>query len=708
MPKVLAKLPLDSPLWGGLSACYSTQNAIALLREVVTTRQLGEAWNGLRHEMLHQGSVYGVSSAAIPHLIEIAPCLPEASRRDLWIEIGFLVTAGADRFPSPPAPGLQEGLTAALGRAEALSVRDFLADSGSAPGESCYYALACVALAGHRVGRAMWQFPSPGSGYVRVVCPDCQAVSTLDGFADPLAMPCSAPTFGLVSGGAAAWQDAAGAIERAGRDEVLGPGWGGLFGTARRVALADVPPQAPPGAVWCLVAAMVATRSQASAPWARTLARLAGHVRCLDCGRVWAIADAMDDGGSARPVHVADEPGLDGGLQGVLFEMDQDDGAGDEGSGRIWPATVADGVAGFPPSPRRKLARAQVTARVLWRIDGEAVDGLTLVTGRQAAIAAGGSEGVRVRDLHDGSQAGPLLAGRVVAVTSLALADGNAIIAAAGDDGSLRWWDASTGRLISGAALAAAAPVLSLAPVLMPALPRATGEVATRLDSLRDGRTVLAAGDTAGVVSVWDPATRMPVAALFQRPRRRVVSMTAVNFVNHSPWRGTDLVALYDDLLVDVWQSGSAHSNLSTMAPGTDRLAAAGHGHITGAAVSPSRLGYRQPVLLADRNGTVSMWETFGTRLSDSLPPDPAHREVTGITVLPGTGDGITVVTASQADCNLRIWEPLRGSATLLPLGIRPRCLLNAGDALVIGHDNGLLSLSLAIGTPDRMHLQHM
>lgn len=116
-------LPLDSPLWGGLSACYSTQNAIALLREVVTTRQLGEAWSGLRHEMLRQGSVHGVSSAAIPHLIEIAPCLPEASRRDLWIEMGFLVTAVADRFPSPPAPGLQEGLTAALGRAEALSVR---------------------------------------------------------------------------------------------------------------------------------------------------------------------------------------------------------------------------------------------------------------------------------------------------------------------------------------------------------------------------------------------------------------------------------------------------------------------------------------------------------------------------------------------------------------------------------------------------------
>ena len=44
------------------------------------------------------------------------------------------------------------------------------------------------------------------------------------------------------------------------------------------------------------------------------------------------------------------------------------------------------------------------------------------------------------------------------------------------------------------------------------------------------------------------------------------------------------------------------------------------------------------------------MWETFGIRLSDPLPRDPAHREVTGTVVLPGAGDGITVVTASRAD----------------------------------------------------------
>jgi len=156
---VVDKLPLDSPLWDRLSSCHLTENAIARLREVVATRHLGEAWRDLCDEILHQGSVCGVSSAAIPHLVDVAPYLSVVSRRDLWIEIRFLVTAGADHFPSPPAPGLQEGLTGALRVAEVLAVRDFLTDTHLKPEDSGYYALACVALAGHRVGRAMWEFP---------------------------------------------------------------------------------------------------------------------------------------------------------------------------------------------------------------------------------------------------------------------------------------------------------------------------------------------------------------------------------------------------------------------------------------------------------------------------------------------------------------------------------------------------------------------
>ncbi len=71
--------------------------------------------------------------------------------------------------------------------------------------------------------------------------------------------------------------------------------------------------------------------------------------------------------------------------------------------------------------------------------------------------------------MASGSRTGPLLASPAVALASLTLPDGTAVIAAAGDDGSLRWWDAPACRPLDGAAAAGAAPVLSLAPVLMPA-----------------------------------------------------------------------------------------------------------------------------------------------------------------------------------------------------------------------------------------------
>jgi hypothetical protein len=685
---VIAKLPLDSPLWDRLSACYSKENAIARLREVVASRHLGEAWSELRGEILHQGSVYGVSSAAIPHLVDLAPYLTAESRRDLWIEIGFLVTAGADDFPSPPAPGLQEGLTAALRVAETLAVRDFLADTGLTPDESSYYALACVALAGHQVGGAMWEFPSASSGYVAVVCPGCDAEYEVDGFADPLAPPCPAPPFSSVSGDAPAWREVADAIERSDRDQVMGPGWAGFFDTARRVAAADVPPQASPGAVWCLVAAMVATTSAEAAPWARTLARLAGHVRCLECDAVWAIADVMSDGDDAEPVEVADDesPQAD-----PLFMMDGHDGAGDRRSGGgIPPATVADGIAGFRPAPGHRPRDAKIAERTLWRADIGAVDALTLVAGRPSIVAAAGGDATTMWDLTSGTAAGPPLTGPAVAAASVTSPDGRAVIAAA-DDGTLHWWDASTGEPLDGIATAGEARILSLAPVLMP--PDPDPRTVDWLAGLRDGRTLLAAGDVDGVVRLWDPVSRAPLTELF-RTGRPVVSMTAVDFVDQSPWHGTDLVTVYDDQTVDVWTSTAVHGKRSTMTPDGHKLVAVGHRRLVGVAVSPTNLGYRKPVLLADRNGTVSMWETFGVRLRDPLPPDPAHHEVVGIVALPD--DGLTVVTAARTEPSLRVWKPLQGSVALLPLDVRPRCLVNAGDTVLIGHDDGLLALSLA------------
>jgi hypothetical protein len=706
-PGVTDKLALDSPLWERLSACYSAENAIVRLREIVATGQLDEAWEELCGQMLHQGTVYGVTSAAIPHLVDLAPRLSMASRRDLWIEMGFMVTAGADQFPSPPAPGLQEGLTRALRAAEPLAVRDFLDDTEVMPDTSSYYALVCVALAGHRVGNALWEFPSSYNGYVRFTCPGCEAESQVDGFADPLVPPCPVPSFGWAPADATTWHSIADAIERAKRDQVLGPGWDGFLETARRVAAAGVPKRAPARAVWCLVAAMVATTSAKAAPWARTLMRLAGHVRCVECGLVWAIGDLMSDISAAMsdvpnadlvPVTVA-YPGAgeqDAGRQGVLFTLEGEEGAEAlADSDRVPHETVADGVAGFPPSPQRKLLGARVAMRELWRAGIGAVDALALAPGEAAVVIAGTGDATTSWDLASGRQVGPPMPGGAGAVASVNLPDGRAVVAVADGEGGLRWWDASSGRRLRARAKAGSARIRSLAPVLMPVEPKATVDWVARL---RDGRTVLAAGSVDGTIRLWDPASRKPVRDLFQRAGRPWVSLTAVDFSDQPPWTGTDVVVVYGDRTIDVWDSGAVHGERSTMAPDERKLLVLGHQRIIGVAVSPERLGHRRPILLADRDGRVSMWETFGVRLGDPLPPDPAHDEVVGVAALPAPDGGIVVATASRASRNLRLWQPLEGAVALVPLDVRPRCLLGAGDTVVIGHDGGLLTMSLDLG----------
>jgi hypothetical protein len=525
----------------------------------------------LHEEITHQGSVYGVTSAALPHLIRLAPSLTPTEQRGLWIEIGLLVASGADSFDGKePVPGMQETLTQSLRDAEPLALQAFLDSSSLDEGEASYYALACVALSGHSVGRAIWEFLAPGDGYIRLKCSECDADEyDVDGFGDPVRPPCAAPRVPALTPRACP--------EWARVPTDLPPGFEEFNAVARAVADAGLPTQAPAAAVWCLVAAMVASKGELS--WARTLLRLTGHFRCGNCGSVQPIATMLHH----APVDSLGSAQL--GSAGVPATGSPDMADPD-------PATVAD-EAGFKPAPGASVSAGHIALRPV------PVPGDLQIPVRCEALVM--------------------------------MPDGRL-------DARVPW-----------------------------------------LDRLRDGRTLLATGHADGTVHLRDPLSRNSFGRLWRREGQPVAGMTF----------SQDLVVVYGSLDVDVWSPIAVSGERSSMAPKAEYLHANGHRHIV--AVCPATdISYRKPILLADRNGTVSMWETFGVRLGDPLPPDPRHREVFAIAASAGF-----VVTASLADANLRIWQPLSGICSLIPLEAAPQWLNFTGDTLTIGLTTGPVSFSV-------------
>ena len=217
----------------------STSHALEALHEIVATRRLGEAWVRLRGAMQHQGSVCG---AALPHLIRLAPSLTPDEQRDLWIDVGFLVIAGAGSLHgNEPVPGMQEALTQSLRDAEPLALQAFLEAEELDPEVASYFALACVALAGHPLGGTLEEFLSPVEGYVTLQCPKCDAEYEVDGFTDPLRAHATRRPF-LRSRRVRA-RNGPGCRSTCCRD---------IDAAARAVADAGLPVDAPMRAVWCL------------------------------------------------------------------------------------------------------------------------------------------------------------------------------------------------------------------------------------------------------------------------------------------------------------------------------------------------------------------------------------------------------------------------------------------------------------------------
>jgi hypothetical protein len=433
------------------------------------------------------------------------------------------------------------------------------------------------------------------------------------------------------------------AIDRLGADETLGPGWSEFLTTGRWVAEHGLPTSLSNRAVWCLVSAMVATTSRAAVPWARTLARLAGQVRCLECGSVRVVADVLEPSAGDEPVYV--ESAQDPDPQLALFTVDTSAGGRQPPTERS--ESIADAIAGFRMAHNRRPGRAQAQAQVRWRTTIDAVHTLCSAPG-SALVVAGTRDAATLLDPRSGSQSGPPLPGAGAAVAAIPLPCGQLVVAAAvGND--LHWWDAATGVHL-GASVASQSPIRSTL-----AVPMTPTELPLRsvewLATLRDGRTVLASGDSDGSVVLWDPVSHEPVHTLLHRRGRPATTMTTV--ASGRPSGGLELVVVHDGPTLEVWSTATVHGKPSVMAPDPRKLTTIGHSNIVGAAAAPRPIGQHRPLLLADRSGLVSMWMTFGIRLNDPLPPDPNHRDVVAIAVAPGDGDDFTVVTASRADRNL-------------------------------------------------------
>ncbi|MEV0901254.1 hypothetical protein [Actinoplanes sp. NPDC049802] len=282
-------LPLDSPLWSR----FDGGPAVAVrLREIAGAGVLGDSWHDLSESLVNLDTVYPVTSAAIPHLVEIGSALSGREQAGVRFAVGRMVLAGAGRFPDPPAPGLQEGLAAAVRWVLTEVIAEFLE-----PGWDESEVERCISLSGHRVGYIFGNAYEWGDD-LDVTCPSCEEEFTVDGIGDPVEPPCSFPEPGVVAGVTAAgnpveWRGVRELIGRARAERVLGddPGWDTLLGTAERVAEAGVPVGTDTGAIWCLVAAMAAIKGRAGL--ARTMSAMLCPARCPDCDTVMPVVSML-------------------------------------------------------------------------------------------------------------------------------------------------------------------------------------------------------------------------------------------------------------------------------------------------------------------------------------------------------------------------------------------------------------------------------
>ncbi|MFQ3556451.1 hypothetical protein QZN11_06530 [Streptomyces gramineus] len=678
---MIAKLPLESPLWRDLDG-VGVEEIRVLLRQLADAAdgEGGDAWRDtwtdLSGGLMDDGVVADGAYAALPHLVEAAAALPPGRTVDFWVDLGFIVTA--DYRPPVPA-GLEAGFAAALRLAERAAVRSLLTAGTS--GQVCaQLALSCVALAGHPMGEVLWQLPDLRDGGLLLSCPACGSDTEMpDFFAAPAHPPHEAPLLpdpSRVRQAGHPWGEAAGVL----REDALGEGWETFLRVARAVALGGVSPGTPGQAVLCLVAGIVAVRGvpqPTAGELARRLMSLTGHFRCWDCERTWPIADGLTETpDGAIPQHPAAQAPApartdpDGSADGAESAAAWRTGLaaprfGHEGNARV----AADGT---PRMPRTVFSDS---------VPGSpgSVDALAVVArpGRPPLVAGGGDTGVVcLWDVTDGWLVHDPLPGHPDAVRSMAalpLPDGRVLVASGGDSGTIAVWDPLTGR-----------------PVREPAGDWPGGVTAMCAAAVPDGRTLLVTGTPRGVVRMWEPEGGECVGHLnpYGSPVR---SLTAVPIsVGHTLIAASDTagrVHMWDPAVEDPWDQGAA------VRPSQRALADADH---RVAAVAAVPLAGRTVLATVDQLGTVMLWDPVtGAPVGDGLPRSTGTAGPPLVTATTSRGGPTVLVVGARHGHRLRVWEPETGAVRHIVLDVSPTCLAAAGADLIVGHDRGVLGLPL-------------
>ena len=123
-------------------------------------------WNRLCSALCHQGTTYGASYAAVPHVVEIGAARPRAEQPMFWAFVGAIAGA-TDAAPVPP--DLAAAYRQALVRAEAAAVACI--NPGLEDGEALALLTAVAGLRGQRL--LMHALDGLADEELQQECPDC-------------------------------------------------------------------------------------------------------------------------------------------------------------------------------------------------------------------------------------------------------------------------------------------------------------------------------------------------------------------------------------------------------------------------------------------------------------------------------------------------------------------------------------------------------